>query len=333
MKDEWKKAFPSEPEDFHNKLIKTLNSLPVEREVTIMRRKKYMIMLAAVVALFGTLSVYAAIKWNDQAVKHFKADTKEQAQLDEDNYSNQNQQSVTSNDITVTLKQTIQDENLIYLLFNVTNSETITEDNVMNFDLNYSNGDENQISSMEWGFIDQMSQPETSTNRDFEIWIHKSDTFTSKSISIQFTGYGSGTPKAGADKIEKEGNWDFTIDTTSNKLLTYDINQTIMVDNCEITLSKLEISPLSYSIYYEEAGVKALEQATGMNIDQADTLTSLFISGIEYQDGSIITEDVHENSAGYENGYYSSQAKFSEVVDTNQIKKILIGSNQIEVTK
>gem|GEM_PF-4189460 len=36
----------------------------------------------------------------------------------------------------------------------------------MNFDLNLSDGDDFQISSMEWGFIDQMSQPNASTNRD-----------------------------------------------------------------------------------------------------------------------------------------------------------------------
>lgn len=333
MKYDWKKAFPPEPEGFHNKLLETLNNLPVEREVYFMKRKKYIIIVAAVVALLGTLSVYAAVKWNNQAVKHFNADEKKQVELNDDNYSNQTQQSVTDNDITVTLKQTIQDKNLIYLLFNVTNSEVITEDNVMNFDLKFLDGDDYQISSMEWGFIDQMSQPNKSTNRDFEIWIHKSDTFISKSISIQFTEFGTSTPKAGADKIDKEGNWDFTVDTTSNEMVTYDLNKTILVENCEITVTKLEISPLSYCIYFEEVGVKALEQATGKNIDQADSLTSLLISGVEYQDGTMVTENVHEIRAGYKDGYYSSQAKFSEVVDTSQLKKLLLLTNQIEITK
>jgi len=146
----------------------------------------------------------------------------------------------------------------------------------------------------------------------FEIWINKSDTFISKSILIQFTGFGNSSPKAGSDIIEKEGNRNFTVDTNSNEMVTYDINQTIMVENCNITITKLEISPLSYCIYFEETGVRALEEATGEYIDQAGTLTSLLITGIEYQDGSMIPEHVHEMSWGFEDD--SSQGKFQRLL-------------------
>lgn len=327
MKLDWENAFPPKSEDFHNKLVETLNSLPTNREIAIMRKKRYLICVAAMIALLGTISVYAAVKWNERATQHFKADDNMQQKLEEENYSTQEEQSVTDNGITVTLKQQIQDENLIYLLFHVTGEELITEDNSMKLAVN----DDSKISGMEWGFVDQIEQPEVTNSRDFEIWMQKDEAFHSDTLSLQFTGYGSSAPKAGPDVIEKEGNWSFTIDTKTNDMKTYDINQTIAIANCELKVSKLEISPLSYRIYMEEDGAKKLAQATGVNLDQLDTLTSLIISGVKYDDDTLISEATQEISAGYQDSSYVSNGKFSEVIDLSQVKSILLGEDQVEV--
>ncbi|PXV90187.1 uncharacterized protein DUF4179 [Lachnotalea glycerini] len=335
MKLDWGNAFPKETKEFHNKLINILENLPEEKEDFRMKKKKYIVLVAAIVFLVGSISAYAAIKWNSRVVENFKADETMQTVLNQDKFSNQEEQSITDNNITITLKQTIQDSNFIYLLFNVTGQEDITEDNCMNLKIQFfeenANFDTEQYSSMFWGFVDQFSQTEVTHSREFEVWIQKSDDFNSKTLDIQFTGFGKSSPKAGPDIITTEGKWNFVINAESNDVVTRDINQTVTIDGCEIQVTKIVLSPLSYQLYIDAEGVKELEKADDLSLDQLDILTPLIINAIKYKDGTVITEDGNEMQAGFDDGLYYSKGRFSEVIDIDQIESILLGEKQVEV--
>lgn len=70
----------------------------------------------------------------------------------------------------------------------------------------------------------------------------------------------------------------------------------------------------------------------GINIDQADSLRSLFINGVKYNDGSIIKEDdFQELSVGFENGNYEKTARFSRVIDVEKVSALLVGENKEEI--
>ncbi|OYP43757.1 hypothetical protein CG709_04315, partial [Lachnotalea glycerini] len=139
------------------------------------------------------------------------------------------------------------------------------------------------------------------------------------------------SPPAGPGLIPTGGKWIFVFTAESNGVVTRDINQTVTIDGCEIQVTKIVLSPLSYQLYIDAEGVKELEKADDLSLDQLDILTPLIINAIKYKDGTVITEDGNEMQAGFDDGLYYSKGRFSEVIDIDQIESILLGEKQVEV--
>ncbi|TCL56959.1 uncharacterized protein DUF4179 [Kineothrix alysoides] len=328
---DWENVLPEVPAQFHNKICKALDSLPQEKRICRLSRKKYIIFVAAAVMLFSSLTVFAALKWNQRAIERFGADENLQQSLSESGYSDQSVQSVSDSGITITLEQTIQDENLIYILFRITAEQgDITANSAMDYELNFSNGMD-AYASISSSFTDSFQQPETSGSREYEIWIQKNTDydFNGASLSCNFSALQEYGEKAGTAKELAKGEWNFSIDLSANDSVSYDINRTITLADCNVKVRSLRLSPLSYSIYCDGDDVQALQKANGINFNELDITYPLIITGIQYTDGTVLPQEVLLMSEGFqeESGEYTAVGKFGDVLDMSQIQAIILGDS------
>lgn len=329
---DWENALPEVPPLFHSKVCKALDSLPQEKEIYRLSRKKYIIFVAAAIMLFSSLTVFAALKWNQRAVERFGANEKLQQSLSESGYSDQKIQSVTDNGIMITLEQTIQDENLIYILFRITAEQReLTENSAMDYELSFSNGMDAYV-SISSGFSDSFQQPETSRSREYEIWIQKNTDydFNGASLSCNFSALQEYEEKTESAKDLATGEWNFSIDLSANDSVSYDINRTITLAGCNVKVHGFRLSPLSYSIYCDKEDVQALQKANGINFNELDITYPLIITGIQYTDGTVLPQEVILMSEGFQedNEEYTAVGRFGDALDMSRIQAIILGDSK-----
>ena len=67
-------------------------------------------------------------------------------------------------------------------------------------------------------------------------------------------------------------------------------------------------------------------------MDQADQLSSLFINGIKYQDGTVVEEEGYQElQVGWEDDMYTKTAKLTNVIDVEKVSALLVGENMDEI--
>lgn len=338
MNHDWNSAFPKEPEQFHERVQAVLQNLPEERSSKVMKKKIWGCVAAACALALCSVSTYAAVQhwnWNRHAVEEFNVDEPMQEKLTEENYARVDKQSVTDNGVTITLEQTVQDENLVYLLFNITaEDEELTTDHSMHMQLKYSNGKDPYL-GMAWGFVDDLDQPEESNGRLYEVWLERdlSYDFTDSKINWKFTALeGAPEVKAGIGKILAEGDWSFEIDTSNtNSAVSYGIDKDIVIGGCSVHVDEIKLSPLSYTLSCNGADVKKLAKKQGVNWKELEGLASIQLSGICYDDGSVIGQEYGVMREHWGKTYVAT-GRFTTVVDVEKITGFILGDEtEIEV--
>ncbi len=332
---DWENGFPKVTEKFHNKLCNSLNVLQEERRIYNVSKKKYAVLIAGAIMMFSSITALAAIKWHQRAIDNFGANELMQEKLSNEGYSEQNVQSISDNGVTVTLEQTIQDDNLIYILFNVTaDNMEITGDNAMNLKMSFSNG-ENPYISISNGFVDESEQPAVNNSKEYEIWIQKSADYNYNDVNLtcKFNSLQKYEGKAGPTKDLVTGQWAFKIDLSASASVEYNIDKTVTIDGCDIKINRLKLSPISYTLFCDENDVKILGEADGINIEECDNFYPLLISGINYMDGTGISEENGIMSEEFDEDYgdYVAVGRFTKVIEMDKVKSILLGDSKAEV--
>lgn len=333
---DWKKSYPEETEEFHDKLCNVLNSLPENERSIRIPKKKYAILAAVAVMMLCSVTALASIKWNQRAIDRFGANEEMQEKLSNEGYSEQKGQSISDNGVTITLEQTIQDDNLIYLLFHVSaDNMEITEDNAMDYQMNFTNG-ENPYSSISSSFVDKFKQPEVNSGRDYEIWIQKNpnNDYRDGNLICSFNALQKYEGKAGPTKDLVTGKWSFNIKLSAKDSVEYKLNKTVSINGCDITVRRLILSPISYTLYFDESDVKHLGEIAGINYDELDSFYPLLLSGIRYTDGTEITEEngLMSEQLDDKQEAYIAIGRFSKAIDVGKVQSILLGSSKKEVS-
>ena len=97
-------------------------------------------------------------------------------------------------------------------------------------------------------------------------------------------------------------------------------------------VKSIELTPISVKLTCDEEGARQLEKLEGVNFDQTDSLRSLFINGIKYQDGTVVEEEGYQElwiSCG--NGDYTKAARLSSVIDMEKVSALLVGDDRDEI--
>ena len=333
----WSREFPEVPEQVHQIILSTLDELD-SREVKKVRKVKkrtIIILAAAMIAILGTtVSASEIFKWNDRATEIFEADEEQQKELVMDQIAQEEYQIVSDAGLTIRAVQTIQDVNCFYALFEITAEDDavqIASDNEMSFLIDYQ-GKENPFSMLGCGFVDE-SRQEVSNSRYYEIYGTKADASEEDlNMKINFTSLNAPGEKALAGEAVLEGDWEFVLNLHTIEATHYDINQEYQIAGCTILVKEIELTPISLKLICDETGARKLEEVEGVNIDQADSLHSLFVNGIKYKDGTIVEEEGYQEltiSCG--NGNYEKTARLSNVVDVEKIDALLVGDNNEEI--
>ena len=334
----WNHEFPEVPDYVHQTVLDTLAGLEEQEDKKMkkFRKRTIVILAAALMAVLGTTVAAAELfKWNEKAQDIFVAEPELEDKLVRDLLAQGGYQSVTDNGLTITAVQTIQDSNCFYALFEVTAEDegmVISEDCGLNFTTNCQDG-EDLFGAMSWGFVGNERQ-KPGSSRYFEIFGTKMEEKEADiNMNLNFTALTGQGEKAVAGPVLIEGSWDFSLTVHPSASLRFDIEQECEIAGIPVYVESVELSPLTGKIVCRGADVKKLEEKEGVNLDQADVLSAMFVNGVKYQDGSVLRE------SGYlmlwekleEAGNYEKVVRFDRVIEPEKAAALLLGEEGDEI--
>ena len=315
----WNYEFPEVPEHVHQTVLSTLAGLEdgKVKRVKRMKKGKIAILIAAAVAVLGTtVSAAEIFKWNKRAAEVFVADEAQQKELVTEQIAREEYQTISDAGLTVRAIQTIQDNNCFYALFEIT-----AEDEGIQITENHS-----------MGFVGERQQT-VSNSRYFEITGTKAEPGQEDlNMKIQFSSLNAPGAKAVDGEPVLEGNWEFLLNLHTTAPVRYEINKEYQIADCAVMVKAVELTPISVKLVCDMEGVRLLEKQEGVNLDQADQLSSLFINGIKYQDGTVVEEEGYQElQVGWEDDMYTKTARLTNVIDVEKVSALLVGENMDEI--
>ncbi len=135
----WKKAAPEVPEEFHMKFEETLKQIENNKIIHYKKKsRKMMIRILATAAILCSLAVTTIVagelfQWNDVLKKRLNPSKEQQEFLADQGYIKGIGQSQTQNGVTITLVNTVQDQNLLYALFKIETDDSISMDDTKGY--------------------------------------------------------------------------------------------------------------------------------------------------------------------------------------------------------
>ncbi|HBA70321.1 MAG TPA: hypothetical protein DCZ40_13335 [Lachnospiraceae bacterium] len=333
----WKNEFPEVPEHVHQTVLDTLAGLDERKvkKVKKMKKGKIIVLIAAAVAVLGmTVSASEIFQWNRRAAEVFMSDEEQQKELVTEQIAKEEYQTISDAGLTIRAIQTIQDNNCFYALFEITaedESMQIASGNDMSFFLDYQ-GEEDPFGMFSSGFVAE-SQQDVSNSRYYEMVGTKMEPGKENlNMKIQFTSLDAPGEKAMGGEPILEGKWEFMLNLHTIEPVRYEINKEYPVNGCAVMVKSIELTPISVQLTCDEAGARQLEKQEGVNLDQADSLHSLFINGVKYKDGTVVEEEGYQElwiRCG--DGEYAKTARFSHVIDVDKVSALLVGDNKEEI--
>lgn len=337
---QWNREFPEVPDSVHQTVLDTLAGLENKRikgaKMKRFKTRTMIILAAALVIVLGTTVAAAELfRWNERATEIFEAEPELQNKLTTEEIAREEHQSVTDNGLTITAVQTIQDSNCFYALFEVTaedSSIVIDENCGMDYLLDFQ-GAEDPFCAMGWGFVDHTRQ-EAGSSRYFEIFGTKiEESNADLHMGINFTTLTSPGEKAmnGAPLIE--GNWDFDLTVHPAASTHIELNREYQIAGSQIRVESVDLSPLTGKITCNGEDIKAFTEKEGINLDQLDELTATYITGVKYQDGTVIEQNgfamLWERYP--EEGSYEKAVRFTQVIEPEKVSALLLGNDKDEI--
>lgn len=355
----WKKAAPEVPEEFHMKFEETLEQIENKKIIHHKKKsRKMMIRILATAAILCSLAVTTIVagelfQWNDVLKKRLNPSKEQQESLADQGYIKGIGQSQTQNGVTITLVNTVQDQNLLYALFKIETDDSISMDDTTSFEdgLNIkidgtSTYDMDELGSRGAGAglaypegISDISphlqyyEVSLSYNGDYDL--------SGKTVQMELKNLTQGGDKAEDGEVVAEGVWKFewTLDEIRS-MTKLDVNRKCDFGGYEITVDAMELSPLKYTLYmdYEEA-MKVYEDERNRfeyNGDDPgmDLTGRTHIDQVRYEDGTVIKMD-YESGGGIgggeekwdkENKTVTISGGFAQAIDVDKLEAVHFGN-------
>ena len=345
---QWNQDFPDLPEHVHQTVLDTLASLKEQRpdthtraiqkgaEMKRIKTRTIAILAAALVAILGTTAAAAELfRWNEKAIDIFEAAPELQDKLVQEEISIEEHQSASGNGLTITAIQTIQDSRCFYALFEVAAEDPgiqIDENYSMDYELDF-HGAEDPFSAKSWGFVDHVRQ-ETGSSRYFEIFGTKMEESTADMhLGIRFTQLRGPGEKAMQGNTLISGDWSFELALHPAASIHMDLNKEFQIAGYPVRVESVDLTPLTGKITCNGDDIRALTEKEGINLDQLDELTATYITGVKYQDGTLVEQDGH--SMLWEHypldGSYEKSVRFSRVIEPEKVSALLLGADKDEI--
>ena len=358
LENKWKDIAPEVPYDFHEKFEETLQRID-KADVAGKRYKRKKIrgrvlIVAAVIcaAMAVTVAAKEFFKWNDYLVKRLDPSEEQQETMQESTYIQNIDQSVTQNGVTVTLTDSVQDQGFLYAFFEVKTDDNISmTDNTSFEEMTHFKidgkevyaDDDNRFGSLSTGVSQDNLlnyDQDSAHSKYFTAWISYDSDYDLSNKTVEIT-LKNLTDEGDYDKtVITDGTWDFkwTLGTVKSPT-TLDVNRKCDFGGYEITVKKMEITPLLWSLYldydeamkvYEDEKNKFEYAGTDYGMDLYDRTN---IDQVRYKDGTVITLDLTMGGiAGggekqdKENGVLIIRNSFPQLVDVDNLQAVHFGN-------
>lgn len=326
----WDKAFPEVPEVFHNRIVDTLNSqddYAMERMKS-MRITKKMIIIAAAAILICSLSLgaYALIMWNPKFAELFNADDTQQQNLIEDSTTVMLGQAAVDNGVTIEAVQMIGDKNTVYILFRVTGTKAIIENEISFGYLEVTIG---ELSSMYDGFIymgttsaddNETQEAEDQQYIALRIVDERLGDLMGETITVKISELGMVEDGIVTDTIlgDWELSWAMNIEDHTESLT---VNEPLEFDGNTAMIESFELSSVSLTVNLGGDGIYGFIEA----MDETNENPLMVRFSIMMKDGSIFEGVDFPGIEGWnENveGSYSIYRCLSSILDIEKIASI-----------
>ena len=274
LENKWNNIAPEVPQDFHNKFEDTLKQIEQADSVDKKYKRKKIsgrLLIAAAVICTGMAVTVAAkefFKWNDYLVKRLDPSEEQQETLQESTYIQNIDQSVTQNGVTVTLTDSIQDQGFLYAFFEVKTEDSISMTDHTSFEemthfkidgKEVYAVDDNRFGSFNTGVGQDvlLKTDQNSTHlKYFNACISYDGDYDLSNKTVEIT-LKNLTEEGDYDTtVITDGTWDFKWTLGAVKPpTTLEVNRKCDFGGYEITVKKMEVTPLLWSLYldYDEA--------------------------------------------------------------------------------
>ena len=346
------KEFPIVPEKIHGMVLETLENLEKENpsmkkggNTMKIKKRRVIWAAAALAAMFGTTVAAAELfTWNEQAADYFNDPPKEvQNEMVAQGVVMEQNDSVTDQGITVTVKQTVQDDNRLYILLDVQCEEALIDDN-SGFDRwNVITKDPEAFNNMGASFAESAPRgkmEEKNSRGYYEITGLKTygREWNEDSITLdlgQFFYYTYEEEGLGTSHVI-DGNWKLEIplgEQTQALTKVYEPNSQVMVSGMPVTVKRVEVSPISTVIAYDLNDVQNVIDTA--YADEEDVfLYELQLSGFRYDDG----ETVESGAGGGMSSFWDREAGedvykigLAGMIEPDRVTAILLGNDMTVV--
>lgn len=336
-KNDWKQEFPKTPDSFHKKIEFTLEEITQHKKKRLSKKGIAVLALAAVLTL-GSVTAMASglFKWNEKVADDFGADKELQDSLVSKGVTEQKYASVTDNGLTISLVQTLQDKKYFYALFEVNAPKDVTLNTVENafevFKVDVQ-GLDHISHSISGGFKSELNEPQNTNKGYYEVWINKNQDFSDKEISVQFKNLQVDKRKLEMQTV-LEGDWLLKWKMSyKDSTMNYDLNKKYNLSGYDVLVKRVELSPLSMTVYFDENDVKSIVAAEKVNLNELDNIMPICFEGVKYNDGTVVTNPGGPGEEGFkkDTGEYKVSTAFSKVIKVEDVKSLLFGLNHSEV--
>ena len=358
LENKWNNIAPEVPQDFHDKFEETLRQIeqadPVDKKYKRKRISGRLLIAAAVICTGMAVTVAAKefFKWNDHLLKRLEPSEKQQETMQESTYIQNIDQSVTQNGVTVTLTDSVQDQGFLYAFFEVKTDDSISMTDHTSFEemthfkidgKEVYADDDNRFGSLSTGVSQDNLlnyDQDSAHSKYFTAWISYDSDYDLSNKTVEIT-LKNLTDEGDYDKtVITDGTWDFkwTLGTVKSPI-TLEVNRKCDFGGYEITVKKMEVTPLLWSLYldydeamkvYEDEKNKFEYTGTDYGMDLYDRVN---IDQVRYKDGTVLTLDPTMGGiAGggekqdKENGVLIIRNSFPQLVDIDNLQAVHFGN-------
>lgn len=351
--NQWKSTFPSEPEKVHRTVLHTLDQLdektaerkpfPYEKSF---QYKKSLLVAASLAAVLGITAGAAEIfRWDERAIENFGNPTQElQDKMTLGGAASRQESSDTSEGITVTAMQTVQDERKIYILLKVTSEEHVLSGGCFNSLRLLTEEGENILSR-----AGRLGYQQTEGGSDKELyleleaaWDAETD-WSFENLTVWLDTYKPNGMAGVPSDSDIAGHWEIpvAVNTAGAEALTrvFEPGQELAIYETPLAVKRIVLTPLTVEILFQRVeDEEKIEQAKKESYIPENQLGVLRLYGTEDAEGNVTKnlwggEDTAAEHYGggslirSDEGDWTYDAEFQHIVDVEHVKAILLGDH------
>lgn len=277
------------PESFHVQLCDTLDALE-EKKTVPLHSKKYAVVLAAAVLACASLTVGAAkfFEWHEGASQSFGTEKELENKLTAQGAAIPENDVTTGDGITFEALQSVKTDNYYYFLVNV----VLPENMEWNEDIIIEGAD--VISDEEFGgcSVNFMNDSYKDGRVLMEILVYPlSNVAYGNEVTIGIANLVQASKAEITDTLV-EGSWELTFTLPQDaETIVYETARKLIVNNHELIIDRVEISPFQIRMYTEEESAR-----------HAVAYDGTILTKVQYEDGGFVeNSELSFNQAGQHN--------------------------------